>query len=122
MGFDLCNCFLKIPKVHQDFNSQHGNSFKSVSVHFHTLPHSRASLLACALASPCIGRKPKLRVVTILLGLFSPPSHFHPLFSHFYFHYFLSSYFIIINNNLFRVFFLPFGEGDIFSTYKKWYV
>ncbi len=50
--------------VHWDSNSQNGSSLGSVSVHPHTLPHSRASLLACVLPSPCFGQEPKARVAT----------------------------------------------------------
>jgi hypothetical protein len=64
MGFDPYNRSLKISRVHREFNSQNGNSLGNVSVHSHTLPHSQASLLARALASPCLGRKPKARVAT----------------------------------------------------------
>ncbi len=39
-----------------------------MSVHSHTLPHSRASLLARVLASPCLGREPKARVATFLVN------------------------------------------------------
>ncbi len=39
-----------------------------MSVHSHTLSHSRASLLARAFASPCLGCEPKAKVAT-LLGL-----------------------------------------------------
>jgi hypothetical protein len=34
-------------------------------VHFHTLPHSWASLLVHALASPCLGHEPKVKVATL---------------------------------------------------------
>jgi hypothetical protein len=69
MGFDPCNCSLKI----WDSNSQNGSSFGSVSVHSFTLSYtlrsmkcdSRASLLARTLASSCLGHKPKARVATI---------------------------------------------------------
>jgi len=54
-------------------NSQSGSSFGSVKVHSLTLSYtpkrmrcdSHASLLACTLASPCLGREPKTRVATI---------------------------------------------------------
>ncbi len=52
--------------VHQDSNSENGSSFGSVSVHSHTLPHSRALLLTCTLANPCLGREPKARVATTM--------------------------------------------------------
>jgi hypothetical protein len=64
MDFDPYNHSLKISKVHRDSNSQNGSSLGSVSVHSHTLPHSWASLLAHALASPCLGHEPKARVAT----------------------------------------------------------
>jgi hypothetical protein len=81
MGFDLCNRILKIQesirsplRVHQDSNSQSGGSLGSVEVHSFTPSHilrsmkcdSWASLLACTFASPCLGHKPKARVVTIM--------------------------------------------------------
>jgi len=58
--------------VHQDSNSQSGNSLGSVTVHPLTLSYipqrmkcdSRASFLAYTLASPCLGREPKARVMT----------------------------------------------------------
>jgi len=61
-------------RVHQDSNSQNGSSFGNVEVHSLTLsyiPESMrcdcwASFLAHTFASPCFGRKPKVRVVTIL--------------------------------------------------------
>jgi hypothetical protein len=65
MSFDPCNRSLKIPGVHQDSNSQHGSSLGSVSGHSHTLSHSRASLLACTITSPCLGRMPKAKVATL---------------------------------------------------------
>jgi hypothetical protein len=69
MGFDPCNCFLKI----QDSNSQGGRSLGSVRVHSFTLSYtsgsmrcdSRAFLLARTLASPCLGCEPKARVATL---------------------------------------------------------
>jgi hypothetical protein len=42
-----------------------GVHFGSVGVYSHTLPHSRASLLAHTFANPCLGREPKARVATV---------------------------------------------------------
>ncbi len=76
MGFDPCNRVLKIqesietptPKV-----GAHLGVLRFIPWHSPTLPHSRehecvsqASLLALTFASPCLGRKPKVKVVTIL--------------------------------------------------------
>jgi hypothetical protein len=63
--------------VHWDSNSQNGSSLGSVRVHSLTLsyiPRSmrcdfRVSLLARNLASPCLGREPKARVVTKTIEL-----------------------------------------------------
>jgi hypothetical protein len=59
--------------IHWDFNSQNGSLVGSVrvdSLTFFCNPgsmrcDSQASLLARNLASPCLGRKPKARVVTL---------------------------------------------------------
>jgi hypothetical protein len=64
-GFDPCNHSLKFWESTWTPTPNNGSSFGSVSVHFHTLPYSQASLLAHALASPCLGREPKARVATI---------------------------------------------------------
>jgi hypothetical protein len=71
MGFDPYNRSLKF----QEFNSQNGSSLGSVRVHSFTLSYifesmrydSLASLLACNLANPCLGREPKARVATFTL-------------------------------------------------------
>ncbi len=64
--------------VHRDSNSQHGNSLGSVRVLSLTLFFTPGGMkmwlpgliLACTLSSPfCLGRKPKVRVATILLAL-----------------------------------------------------
>jgi hypothetical protein len=68
MGFDPYNLSLKIP----DSNSQNGSSFGSMKVHSLTLSYtlesmrcdSKVSLLACTLASPCLGHEPRARVAT----------------------------------------------------------
>jgi hypothetical protein len=68
--FDPWNCRLKMWE-HGDSNSQNWSSLRSVGVHFFTLSYTprnmkcdlRASLLACTFASPCLGRKPKVKVV-----------------------------------------------------------
>jgi len=70
MGFDSCNRTLKI----WESNSQSESSLGSVGVHSLTLSHtpksmkcdSRASLLAHTFTSPCFGRKPKAKVVTLV--------------------------------------------------------
>jgi hypothetical protein len=62
--------------VHWDSNSQNGSSLRSVKVHSLTpfcTPGSMrcdfwASLLACNLASLCLGCEPKVKVVIIMLG------------------------------------------------------
>jgi hypothetical protein len=64
MGFDPCNHSLKIREFSGTPTPQNGSSLGSVSVHSHTLPHSRTSLLAHILASPCLSREPKARVAT----------------------------------------------------------
>jgi hypothetical protein len=77
MSFDPYNCPLKIWESIWESNSQNGNSFGSVRVHSLILfctPRSMrcdswASLLACTLASPCLGHEPKVRVATLALGL-----------------------------------------------------
>jgi len=64
--------FFKDLEVHRDSNSQSGSSLGSVRVHSLTISYiprvmrcdSWASLLACNLASPCLGCEPKARVVT----------------------------------------------------------
>ncbi len=58
--------------IHRDSNSESGSSFGSVRAHSFTLSYtprsmkcdSRASYLACTFPSPCLGRKPKAKVVT----------------------------------------------------------
>ncbi len=70
LSFDPCNCFLKIWESIWDSNSQDESSFGSVKVHSLTLfciPRNmwcdfRASFLALTLASPCLYRKPEVRV------------------------------------------------------------
>jgi len=60
-------------EVHWDSNSQNGSSLGSVRVHSLTLSYipgsmrcdSWASLLAYALASPCLGLEPKAKVETL---------------------------------------------------------
>jgi hypothetical protein len=68
-------------KVHQDSNSQSGNSFESVRVHSFTFSYTPKSMrydfhafvLAFTLASPCLGHKPKARVATIFNFFTSSP-------------------------------------------------
>jgi hypothetical protein len=63
----------KDSRVHRNSNSQNGSLLGSVRVHSFTLSFtpenmrcdSQASLLACNLVSPCFGREPKVRVVTL---------------------------------------------------------
>jgi hypothetical protein len=73
IGFDPCNCTLKIRESIWDSNSQHGSSLGSVRVHSLTL---FALLGACdvthgsfswpvTLQPPCFGRKPKAKVAII---------------------------------------------------------
>jgi hypothetical protein len=58
--------------IHRNANSQNGSSLGSVDVHSLTLSHSprsmkcdsRPSHLACTFANPCLGHKPKTRVMT----------------------------------------------------------
>jgi hypothetical protein len=65
-GFALCNRSLKFWKsTGTPIPKHNGSSFGSVSVHSHTLPHSRLSFLTRALASPCLSREPKPRVATL---------------------------------------------------------
>jgi hypothetical protein len=64
-GFDTCNHSLKFRESTRTPTPNNGSSFGSVSDHSHTLPHSWASFLACALASPCLGREPKVRVTIV---------------------------------------------------------
>ncbi len=74
MGFDLCNCSMKIREsietptfkmgVHLGvwvFIPLHSYTFESMRCDSH------ASLLAHTFASPCLGRKPKARIATILI-------------------------------------------------------
>jgi hypothetical protein len=60
MGFNPCNHFLKIQ---ESIRTQMG-AHLGVWMFILTLSHSRASLLAHAFASPCLGCEPKARVVT----------------------------------------------------------
>jgi len=67
--------FFENSEVHRNSNSQSGNSLGSVRVHSLTLSHtprsmkcdSQALLLAHTFASPCLGHKPKARVVTCII-------------------------------------------------------
>jgi len=64
----------KHSKVQRDSNSQNGNSLGSVRTYSLTLSYtpgsmrhdSWASFLACNLATPCLGRKPKAKVMTMI--------------------------------------------------------
>jgi hypothetical protein len=67
MGFGPLQSLSEDLGIHRESNSQDGNSLGSVSVHSHTLAHSRTSLLTHTLASPCFGREPKARVTTTKL-------------------------------------------------------
>jgi hypothetical protein len=72
MGFDPCNCSMKIRKSIGTPIPQSGSSFGNVKVHSLTLSYipgnmkcdSRASLFALTFANPCIGREPKAKVAT----------------------------------------------------------
>jgi len=65
LGFDPCNRSLKIRESIGTPNSQSGISFGSARVHSLTLSFIPGlPLLARNLASPCLGCKPKARVVT----------------------------------------------------------
>jgi hypothetical protein len=66
MGFDLCNCFMKIWESTETPTPNMRVQLGSVNVHSHTLPHSRVSFLARALANPCLSREPKAKVATYL--------------------------------------------------------
>jgi hypothetical protein len=66
-GFTLCNRSLKFRESTRTLNLNMGvHSFGSVNVYSHTLPHSRASLLARYLANLCLGCEPKARVATFV--------------------------------------------------------
>jgi hypothetical protein len=73
MGFDPCNCSLKIQESIETPTPKMGDSLGSMNVHSLTLSYtpknmrcdSWASLLAHTLASLCLGREPKARVTTI---------------------------------------------------------
>ncbi len=70
MGFGPYNRTLKIWESIWDSNSYNGSSFGSLRVHSLTLfallgaCDSWVSLLARNLTTPCLGREPKVRVVT----------------------------------------------------------
>ncbi len=65
MGFDHCNHSLKIRESTRTPTPNMG-AHLGVWMSILTLfPHSRASLLARTLASPCLGCKPKARIATI---------------------------------------------------------
>jgi hypothetical protein len=67
--------FYENSEVHWDSNSQSGSSLGNVEFHSLTLSYapksmkcdSQASLLAHTFASPCLGREPKVKVVTLLV-------------------------------------------------------
>jgi hypothetical protein len=72
MGFDPCNCPLKVQESIWDSNSQNRSSLGSVRVHSLTLfalPGAcdvtpRSFSWPANLASPCLGHEPKVRVAT----------------------------------------------------------
>jgi hypothetical protein len=76
-SFDSYNRVLKIRESFRDSNSQHGNMGVHLGVwgfmpshSLHSQEHvkcSRVFLLARNLATPCLGHKPKARVVTIYM-------------------------------------------------------
>ncbi len=101
-GFWPLQLFPENSRIHQDSNSQSGNSLRSVRVHSLTLSctlrsmkrDSQASLLACAFASPCLGHKPKVKVTTNM-----------------------NECYIIYFYNITRIFFnIHFQHGKIFSN------
>jgi len=58
-------------EVHRDSNSQGGSSLESVKVHSLTLAFTpKLPFSACNLATPCLGREPKARVVTTFVLAF----------------------------------------------------
>jgi hypothetical protein len=73
MGFDPCNCALKIRESFWDSNSQHGSSLGNVRVHALTLfalPTTCEVTIGSpfwptTLQPPCLGHEPKARVVTL---------------------------------------------------------
>jgi hypothetical protein len=79
MGFDHCNLLFENSRIHGDFHSQSGSPLGRVRVHSLTFSHTprtlfhvpesircdfQASFLARTLVSPCLGHKPKARVMT----------------------------------------------------------
>jgi hypothetical protein len=72
MGFNPCNCILKIQKSIWDSNSHNGSSLESVKVHSFTLlalPGACVVTLGlpswpATLQPPCLGHKPKAKVAT----------------------------------------------------------
>ncbi len=74
MGFDLCNHSLKIRESIGTPTLKVGVHLRVWRFNSHTLPYSQparsmkcdsqASLLACTLANPCLGRDPKAKVTT----------------------------------------------------------
>jgi hypothetical protein len=79
MGFDPCNCSLKIRKSIGTLNSQNGSSLGNVKVHSLTLSYTPGSmrcdswafLLAHTLARPFLCHEHKARVATqrVLIAL-----------------------------------------------------
>jgi hypothetical protein len=77
MGFDPYNCFMKIwesigtptPKVGVHLRVWRFILSLSATLSRAWDVNSRAFLLALAFASPCLGHKPKVKVVTLRLGL-----------------------------------------------------
>jgi hypothetical protein len=84
IGFWPLKSLSKHSGVHWDSNSQSGSSFGSVRAYSLTLSctlgsmwhDTRASLLARNLATPCLGHKPKFKVVTKMDITFSQNKHF----------------------------------------------
>jgi hypothetical protein len=78
MGFDPCNRALKIRESFWDSNSQHKSSLGSVRVHsltlFALLGTSEVTLGSpswpATLQPPCLGREPKVKVVTSTITRF----------------------------------------------------
>jgi hypothetical protein len=64
MGFGPCNFSLKILESIRTATPKMGVHLGVWGAFPHTLLHSRGSLLAFTLASPCCGREPKTKVAT----------------------------------------------------------
>jgi hypothetical protein len=93
MGFDPCNCFLKIQEAVGTPTLKVGIHFRVWRFNSHTLPYSqspksmkcdsRGSLLARTFVSPSLSREHKARVATFLVICNCPsgPPHNNDSFS-----------------------------------------